>query len=220
LPTSDTGGQVVEPALDETFENAPGRDRWYTPWGGPPDVRSLAADAEGTVYANVHVGGVLRRGADGGWQETMDIDADAHQVMAHPEVAGLVAAATARGLAVSADGAATWTFTTDGLHGTYCRAVAVSGDRIYVSAARNVRGSQAAVYRADRDGGRLERCRIGLPEWFSTNIDTGCIAADGDTVVVGDTNGTVYRSEDAGTSWAVVTDGLARVNCVVLVPNS
>ncbi len=42
-----------------SFDEAEGRASWYTPWGGPPDVRSLSAGPEGTLYANVHVGGIL-----------------------------------------------------------------------------------------------------------------------------------------------------------------
>ncbi|MEE9178680.1 MAG: hypothetical protein V3U46_09650, partial [Acidimicrobiia bacterium] len=45
---------------DEFFAHAPKRDKWYTPWGAPADVRSMALDADHTLYINVHVGGVLR----------------------------------------------------------------------------------------------------------------------------------------------------------------
>ena len=30
------------PRRVESFGRAPGRNDWYTPWGGPPDTRSLA----------------------------------------------------------------------------------------------------------------------------------------------------------------------------------
>ena len=40
------------------FDEAPGRDTWTTPSGAPPDTRSLAIDADGVIYANVHVGGL------------------------------------------------------------------------------------------------------------------------------------------------------------------
>lgn len=40
-----------------SFDDAPTRSAWHTPWGGPPDVRSMAVAADGTVYVNVHVGG-------------------------------------------------------------------------------------------------------------------------------------------------------------------
>ncbi|MGH2729557.1 MAG: hypothetical protein ACRDJI_03000 [Actinomycetota bacterium] len=51
--------------LVESFEVAEGRNDWYTPWGGPPDVRSIAADDSGAIFVNVHVGGILRS-VDGG----------------------------------------------------------------------------------------------------------------------------------------------------------
>src|SRR2546428_10164763 len=40
----------------EAFDRAKGRESWYTPWGGPPDVRSIANWDDG-IYVNVHVGG-------------------------------------------------------------------------------------------------------------------------------------------------------------------
>lgn len=207
----------AETTLDEPFEQAPGRSDWYTPWGGPPDVRSLAEDADGSVYLNVHVGGILRYcDDDPTWRDTMDINADVHEVIAHPEAPNTALAATARGLAISRDGAANWGFHTDGLHARYCRAVALSGDRVYVSTSRSNRGENAAVYRTDLTGSHLERCESGLPEWFSTNINTGCLQASGDLVLIGDADGTVYRSDDAGKQWVVVAEGLPGVRCVGL----
>jgi hypothetical protein len=32
-----------------SFDNTEGRDTWYTPWGGPPDVRSMSADPQGAI---------------------------------------------------------------------------------------------------------------------------------------------------------------------------
>src|SRR5215211_3563391 len=46
--------------LVPSFDRADGREGWYTPWGGPPDTRSLTRTQDGTVFANVHVGGILR----------------------------------------------------------------------------------------------------------------------------------------------------------------
>jgi hypothetical protein len=51
-------GDRLEPI--EGFDAAEGRDDWFTPWGGPPDTRSLARDPQGLLFANVHVGGILR----------------------------------------------------------------------------------------------------------------------------------------------------------------
>jgi hypothetical protein len=213
IPASGNPG--AEPTIDQAFQDAPGRDDWFTPWGGPPDVRSLAEDTDGAVYLNVHVGGILRQGADDPvWRDTIDVHADVHEVIAHKEASGTALAATARGLAISRDGAETWDFRTKGLHARYCRAVAASGDRVYVSASRSNRGENAAVYRTSLDGAHLERCEAGLPEWFSTNIDTGCLQADGETVVIGDADGTVYRSVDAGHKWTVAAEGLPSIRCI------
>src|SRR5215210_5423265 len=44
-----SGGGVAEVVAG--FEEAEGRDGWYTPWGGPPDTRSLAAAPDGTLFA-------------------------------------------------------------------------------------------------------------------------------------------------------------------------
>lgn len=209
------GGRAM--SRNVSFESAPGRDTWYTPWGGPPDVRSLAVDVDGTIYVNVHVGGIVRlRPGEETWQDTMDIDADVHQVVAHPDVPGLVMAATARGLAITTDGGSHWAFHAAGLHAAYSRAVTLSGDRIYISVARGSRGNEAAVYRTDTGGTDPNRCENGLPAWFSTNVDTGCLAAKGQLVVIGDAAGTVYRSDDAGETWKLAAEALPAVTCVAI----
>ena len=63
----------------------------------------------------------------------------------------------------------------------------------------------------------MERCTDGLPDWFSGNLDTFCVAAKGTTVVAGDADGTVYRSEDDGATWKVVAGGLPGVHCLALM---
>ena len=108
-------GEDLEPV--EAFDNAPGRAAWHTPWGGPPDVRSLSADPDGKVYANVHVGGIARSSDGGGsWEPTIEISADVHEVL-FDAGSGLLLAAGARGLSVSSDDGATWTLEGEGLHG-------------------------------------------------------------------------------------------------------
>jgi hypothetical protein len=197
-----SGGLTV---LREDFQTAPGRDSWHTPWGGPPDVRSMAVDADGaTIYVNVHVGGVLRwRPDDPVWRSTMDINADVHQVIAHPSRPGTVLVAAAIGLGVSTDFGATWTWRTDGLHGDYCRAVAVWENLVLVSASLGSRGRDAAVYRGTLGADVLTRCDTGLPEWFSTNVNTHCLAIAGSGALIGDADGALFESTDGGESWAV-----------------
>ena len=82
----------------ESFERIGGRAAWYTPWGDPADVRSIATALDGTIYVNVHVGGVARS-RDGGrsWAPTVDIESDVHQILTHPTRAEVVLAAAAAG---------------------------------------------------------------------------------------------------------------------------
>jgi hypothetical protein len=197
------------------FDTAEGRETWYTPWGGPPDVRSVSRSDDGTIYANVHVGGIVRS-TDGGasWEPTIDIHSDVHQVLAPEGRPGLVLAACARGLAISEDHGDTWRFETDGLHADYCRAVAVGDGTLYLSASRSHRGNEAALYRRPVEGGRFEKCSGDLPEWFSRNIDTACVAANGSKVAFGTDDGSVFVSDDSGGTWEGWASGLPPVRCV------
>lgn len=212
-----TGDELVRVA---SFDDAPGRSSWYTPWGGPPDVRSMAAGIDGELYVNVHVGGIVRSTDGGGsWHDTMDIHADVHQVIADPVRAGTAFAATAKGFAATTSAGDEWEFSAGGLHGTYCRAVAVTGEAVLVSASLGSSGRNAALYRRPLRGGEFERCRAGLPEWFSTNLDTFCLVAGDGIVVAGDADGTVFGSDDDGTSWTELVRGLPDVRCLAIVGN-
>jgi hypothetical protein len=198
-----------------SFDEVPGRSDWYTPWGGPPDVRSMADGGGGTLYVNVHVGGVART-TDGGasWTDTLDIHADVHQVVAADP--GRAYAATARGLAVTSDGADSWQFTTMGLDHPYCRAVACSDTSVFVSASQGPGGGMAGLYRMASGIGTFQRCTGGLPEWSSTNLDTFCLQASGRTVVAGDADGTVHASFDDGDTWQLIAEGLPSIRCVAI----
>jgi len=207
--------------VDRTFEPVPSfdaiptRDEWTTPWGGPPDTRSLAAGPAGT-FVNVHVGGVWRRihERNASWQEVVAVADDAHQVV----TAGTrVAVAAAVGCGTSDDGGRRWNWSTEGLHASYCRAVAFAGDTVLVTASTGPFTNEAALYRRPAGASTFERCREGLPEWFEHNIDTYCLAADDVHVVAfGTPDGTVYRSFDAGLHWTRVASGLPAIRAVAL----
>ncbi|MDX1600429.1 MAG: hypothetical protein R3191_02830 [Anaerolineales bacterium] len=207
------GLQLIEP-----FENAPSRERWFTPWGGPPAVRSMTRTSDGTLFVNVHVGGILRSDdGDSNWEQIIEIQSDVHQVH-YDERSGLLLAASARGLAVSDDRGDSWEFHRDGLHGSYSRAVAVTTKFILASASTGAHTSRAALYRKPiRNNGPFERCTQGLPEWFGDNINTSCLAAMGETVAFGTESGHVFVSEDHGTSWKTLTEELPPVRCLELV---
>lgn len=191
----------------ESFDQARGRDRWYTPWGAPADVRSLAVGPDGTLFASVHVGGILRS-ADGGasWEPTLDIDIDVHQVAVAGD--GTVLAATAFGLATSTDGGQTFEVGDDGLHACYARAVAIAGDVVLLSVSTGSDGRRAAVYRRPlHGGGPFRRTAIGLPGTLPGNIDTFCLAGDGHRAALGTVTGRVYGSDDAGATWSAAAAG-------------
>jgi hypothetical protein len=199
------------------FERAEGRAQWYTPWGDPPDTRSLARGADGALYANIHVGGVLRsRDAGGSWAPTLDIELDVHQVLADPAAPGRVLAAAAAGLVATGDGGTSWQVETEGLHARYCRAVALAGDTVLLSASSGPGGRRAALYRRERGAAAFERCRAGLPQWFGDNVDTHCLVALGETAALGTEDGRVYLSRDAGRGWELVAKGLPPVTCLAL----
>ena len=202
----------------ESFETVEGRDAWYTPWGDPADVRSIAVAGDGAIHVNVHVGGVARsRDAGTSWAPTVDIERDVHQVLAHPTRAEVVMVASAEGFGLSRDGGDSWRFATAGLHAHYLRAVAVAGDHVLISASTGFRGRRAALYRKTLDrGARFERCAEGLPAWFDDNIDTGCLAAAGSLVVFGTGDGRVFRSLDAGERWELLLKGLPPIGCVAV----
>lgn len=205
--------------LIDEFDRVEGRGGWYTPWGGPPDVRSLARGADGTLWVNVHVGGILRAEAGGSFVPTIDVDADVHQVTGDPGEPRRVLAATAYGLAQSDDAGATWSFATEGMHASYCRAVTVAGGQVVVSCSTGPGGARAALYRrplAAAPEAPFERCSAGLPEWFQRNVDTACLDADGATVAFGTAAGEVYASADAGATWTQAAASLPAVRCLLL----
>jgi len=196
------------------FDAIEGRDAWYTPWGGPPAVRSIAVDLAGRIHANVHVGGIPRSLDGGGsWEPTIDIDADVHQVVAHPSEPDVVLAAGAVGLAVSEDGGAGWRIEQQGLHATYARAVAVAGETILLSVSNGPRGGRAALYRTTYGPDlHLEKCTDGLPEWFDGNIDSGWLVARDSVVAFGTGDGDIFTSGDQGEHWRTAAQGLPSIS--------
>jgi hypothetical protein len=200
----------------EAFEHVAGRETWYAGTAiidgrtvGPPlGVRSMSA-TDDALLVNVHVGGIPRsvdRGAT--WSPTLDVEADAHEVRAHPVRREVVAAATAIGLALSMDGGKTWTITSDGLHAPHCSAVAFTKDDVYISASKDPFDKEGAVYRRAIDrAGPLERVAAGLPRWLDGKVDTGCIASSlGDVIAFADMGGHVYVSR--GGAFECIAEGL------------
>jgi hypothetical protein len=197
----------------DTFEDILGRSGWSTPWGGPPDTRSLARHKD-SLLVNVHVGG-LWRSDDDAWLESVPAEADVHQVVATDDVI-VVAAAT--GIGQSSDGGRTFTWSADGLIAPYCRAVTVSEEWLLASASTGPGANCGSVYRRPLDApdGGFETVggHGALPKLFSFNVDTFELVAAGELVALGTPTGDLYLSEDSGDSWRLLYEALPGVRCV------
>jgi len=158
-------------------------------------VRWLAV-AEGWVYADIHVGSVMRSPDEGeSWEPvTPTLHEDVHQVATTPASGTRVVANTANGVYVSDDRGETWAHRSDGLSARYGRAVAVSPvapDLMLASVSRGPGGGEARLFRSE-DGGRSWEGVGGVfPRVLERNIDTGHVAFTGD-----------------GTAWALVANRL------------
>jgi len=208
-------GGGVEPL--DAFDAAPGRDEWHQV-GAPIEVRSLTASCDGAVvYANVHVGGVLRS-SDGGqsWAPTMPVDNDVHQVVAHPDRPEVVAAAAAIGLLRSHDAGRTWALETGGLPSTYSRGLALDGDDLWLSAASGPMARHASLFHGDADAGGLAAAGDGLPEQLDGMIDTRFVAARDGRVAVATRAGEVWARPDASSGWEHLATGIAGATCVAV----
>jgi hypothetical protein len=85
---------------------------------------------------------------------------------------------------------------------------------VIVSASEGPRGRQSALYRRPLEGsGAFER----ITDWVDGNVDTHALDASGDTVVYGTRAGTVWQSDDGGTTWDVLVDKLAPITSLSLV---
>jgi len=209
------------------FEDVAGRETWYAGTAiindevvGPPlGVRSLSATCDGgALFANIHVGGIPRSLDHGAtWAPTIDVDADVHEVCAHPTLPHLVVAAAAVGLCVSKDSGATWTVQRDGLHAPHCSAVAFAGNDILISASEDPFSARGALYRRPIEGrGPLQAIGGGLPEWTDGRVDTGCLAAHGSVVAAADAGGRLYVSEDTGRTWSCLRDRIPSPSGILL----
>jgi hypothetical protein len=200
------------------FDVMPGRDEWH-PVGSAVHVRSLSVTADGrALLANVHVGGIARS-RDGGrsWHPTIDVDADVHEVKAHP-TSNIVVAAAAAGLCLSRDGGRQWEIVDDGLHATYARAVAFDGDDVLVSVSDGPFARWSAIYRGCIDGGvQLKRVGDGLPDWLDGNVDTRCLNTGAGRVALADESGAVWVTNAESGRWTLAAADLPRVNAIVVV---
>ena len=211
--------QLVGPefTLVDGFEQVETRGLWGTPWGGLPSTRTMCRGNNDDIYANVHVGGLVRSTDEGRtWEQTpLDIDVDVHEVHHDASGSGALMIAAARGFASSENGVE-WHFNNEGLHAHYLRAVTTTNESTFVCASRGPRGQEVAIYRRPT-GGHTPFSRCGYEGgWLSKNIDAAALTTSGDEVIFGTDDGCVHRSEDDGLTWESCASELPAVKAVLI----
>jgi len=196
----------------QSFDAVEGRDGWTNPAGPTPDLRSIAVSDSDVWFVNVHVGGVWRSDDQGrSWRNVVPPESDVHEIVTGP--GNTLVASAAIGFGWSTDGGDSWSWTTEGLHDSYARAVALDGDTAFVTASTGPTTTDGRLFRCHL-GDPFEPCSGGLPESFPFNLDTGSIAASRGHVALGTHNGRIFRSRDSGTTWELAAEGLRPVNVV------
>jgi photosystem II stability/assembly factor-like uncharacterized protein len=182
----------------EAFDALDCRDRWHTPWGGPPAVRSIASTPDGWLYADIHVGSIMRSPDRGEHWEPVkpDLNEDVHQVATCPADANRVYANTAKAVFVSEDRGDSWEHRSGGLDDRYGRAIAVAPDDpdlLLATVSDGPHGDDVhgQLYRSEDAGRSWTHVREGFPASTRDNINTFHVALT-----------------PGGTGWAVVDDAL------------
>ncbi len=184
------------------------RKGWYTPWGGPPAVRSMASTADGWVYASIHVGGIMRS-KDWGvtWEPTaLPLETDVHQVATCPAAPDRVYANTGKAVYISEDRGETWQHRGTGLGNRYGRALAVvpeEPDRLLATVSDGPHGDDvhAQLYLSEDAGQTWQHIREGFPESQAKNIDTYRIAFSPGGIGWALSAQQLYIGEDRGAAW-------------------
>jgi photosystem II stability/assembly factor-like uncharacterized protein len=193
-------------------------------WSFPPrpwtsHVRWIAPDAHVAtrLFVGIELGGVMRS-ADAGltWEDRKpEGQHDAHTLATHPLAPDRVYEAAGGGYAETRDGGLNWRTDDAGLHHHYLWGLAVDPadpDTVVVSAARGPRqahdhaggSAEAFVYRRTA-GSPWQQVAAGLPEPRGTGASVLATSPAQPGVVYAATRGgELYRSADAGLTWAAL----------------
>ena len=193
---------------NEQFDQLEARKKWYTPWGGPPAVRRFAVTQDGTVYADIHVGSVMRSvdfGAN--WEPVApDLHPDVHEVAVSPAMPNRVYANTADAVFVSDDRGNTWVHRKKGLPARYGRAMAVhpeNADLALASVSDGPRGGNGKLFRTENAGADWTHVTNGFPASSERNVDTNRVAFAADGSAWAAVGNALYVSRDGGKTWTV-----------------
>ena len=187
------------------FDELPCREEWYTPWGGPPAVRTFAKTEDGFCYADIHVGSIMRSPDEGiSWEPvTPELHKDVHQVTTCPADDNRVYANTGNGVYVSVNRGHSWENRIEGLPVRYGTAIAThpsDPDLLIATVQNGPRGGGAYLCRSENGGRTWTQLNDQLTESID-RISTGCIAFTPDGTAWAAIGKTLYIGQDRATVW-------------------
>jgi len=192
----------------KTFDDLDVRSQWYTPWGGPAAVRSMASTTTGWVYADIHVGSIMRSPDNGRtWGPvTSSLHEDVHEVSTTPASDRRVYANTYRSVYISEDKGDSWEHRSNGLNNRYGRGITVNPgnpDTILCGVSDGPSGGavNGQLYYTEDAGVNWTHVSKGFPEATKKNIDTFHIAYAGKDIAWVTDETTLFMSRDRGKTW-------------------
>jgi hypothetical protein len=189
----------------KTFDDLEVRSQWYTPWGGPAAVRSITSTTKGWVYADIHVGSIMRSPDNGRtWEPvTPSLHKDVHEVSTTPASDRRVYANTYLSVYISEDRGDSWEHRSKDLNNRYGRGIAVNpedSDTILCGVSDGPTGIDVhgQLYFTEDAGSNWTHVTHGFPDSTTKNIDTFHIAyTEKDVAWVTDEN-ILFISGDRG----------------------
>ncbi|MGC9453663.1 MAG: WD40/YVTN/BNR-like repeat-containing protein [Phycisphaerae bacterium] len=199
-------GDAVQP--NRNFDDLGCRQTWHTPWGGPPAVRSMAGTPDGWVYADIHVGSIMRSSDRGEHWEPVkpELNEDVHQVATCRADANRVYADTAKAVYISYDRGSSWEHRSGELQDRYGRAIAVDPDDpdlVLATVSDGPHGSNVhgRLWRSENAGRSWSHVCDGFPESTRENINTFQVAFGPDGTAWAAVENTVYVGLDRARQW-------------------
>jgi hypothetical protein len=191
----------------ESFDLLEERASWYTPWGGPASLRSFATTKDGWIYADIHVGSIMRSRDNGNcWEPVVpELHEDVHQVATTPLLQDRLYANTARGVYLSEDRGNSWVHRSKDLPVLYGRSIAVDPedpDCLLASVSTGPHGDATGyLYRSQDAGQSWKHVEQGFPSEIEGNIDTFHLSFAPDRSAWVCVGSSLYTSLDSGESW-------------------